>query len=70
MVTIETIKARLAEAIHLSGLKQVEIAFKLNISQPTVAQYISGRALPSLDTFAKLCELLDVDPAYILGLTD
>ena len=70
MVTLEKIKIRLAEAIHLSGLRQVEIAAKLNISQPTVAQYLSGRALPSLDTFAKLCEILDVDPTYILGLTD
>ena len=36
--------------------------------QQSVQQYLSGRALPSLDTFANLCEILELDPAYILCL--
>ena len=70
MVTIDIIRERLVEAIRLSGLKQTEIAAKINIKPPTVAQYLSGRAMPALDTFANLCKILDADPAYILGLTD
>lgn len=70
MVTLDIIRSRLIEAIKLSGIKTTELAEKLNIKPPTVSQYLSGRAMPALDTFANLCEILDVDPSYILGLTD
>ncbi len=66
MVTLENIRVRLIEAIKLSGLTQTEIAKRLGIKQPTVGQYLSGRSMPALDTFANLCAMLDVDPAYIL----
>lgn len=70
MVTLDIIRERLIEAIKLSGLSYSEIARKINVKQPTVSQYLSGKAMPALDTFANLCEVLDVDPAYILGLSD
>lgn len=68
MITIEQIRLHLAEAIKQSPLTQTEIAQKLGIRQPTVSQYISGRAMPALDTFANLCVILDVEPADILGI--
>ncbi len=70
MVTLHIIKQRLREAIKQSGLTQKEIADRLNVRQPTVNNYISGRALPALDTFANICVVLDADPAYLLGLND
>lgn len=70
MVTLDTIRERLAEVIKESGLTQTELARRLNIKQPTIGQYLSGRAMPALDTFANLCIILDVDPAYILGVED
>lgn len=70
MITIDIIRNRLIEAIIESKLTQTELAKRLNIKQPTVAQYLSGRVMPALDTFANLCQVLDVDPAYILGLTN
>lgn len=70
MVTLERIRERLIETIKQSGQTQTEIAKTLNIKQQTVACYLSGRAMPALDTFANLCAVLDVDPAYILCLTD
>ena len=70
MITLDIIRERLIEAIKLSGLKQVDIAKKLNIKAATVNQYLTGRAMPALDTFANLCAALDADPSYILGLTD
>ena len=68
MIVIETIRERMIEAIKQSGLSVTEIANKLSIKQPTVSQYLSGRIMPALDTFANLCVILDVDPAYILGI--
>lgn len=70
MVTIELIRSRLIEAIKLSELSQTELAKKLNVKQPTVSMYLSGKAMPALDTFANICAVLDVNPAYILGITD
>ena len=67
MVTLIEIQKKLAEEIKNSGLTQTAIAKKLGIKQPTVGQYLSGRAMPALDTFANLCIILDVDPADILG---
>ena len=66
MITNSQISQRLIETIKQSGLSQTEIAKKLNIKQPTVAQYLSGRTMPALDTFANLCKLLDIDSAYVL----
>lgn len=70
MIVQSRIQQRLAEAIRQSGMTQTEIAAKVGIKQPTVGQYLSGRSMPALDTFANLCAVLDVDPAYILCLQD
>lgn len=66
MITLAEIRTRLIDAIKQSGMSQTELAKKLNIRQQTVSQYLSGRAMPALDTFANLCEILDVDPSDIL----
>lgn len=47
-------------------MTQTEIAEKLGIRQPTIGQYLSGRAMPALDTLTNLCRLLDLDANYIL----
>lgn len=66
MITTDDIRARLVEAIRQSNFTQTELAKRLGIKQPTIGQYLSGRSMPALDTFANLCAVLDVDPAYIL----
>ncbi len=70
MITLEKIRQKLIDEIKHSGLSQTEIARKVGIKQPTVGQYLSGRAMPALDTFAKLCALLDLDPAEILCMKE
>lgn len=70
MITLQQIREKLIEAIKESGLSQTEIAKRINVKQPTVRQYISGRAMPALDTFAKLCKELELDANEILCLTD
>lgn len=62
MIPQEEIKKRLHEELTASGKSQTEIAQALGIKQQSVQQYLSGRALPSLDTFANLCEILELDP--------
>ena len=66
MITLEMIKEKLTEAIRQSGMNQAKLAELLNIKQPTVSQYLSGRVMPALDTFANLCKALDLDANDIL----
>ena len=70
MIQLEQIRINLQKAIRQSGMTQTELAKKLNIYKSAVGQYLSGRAMPALDTFANICKILDLDPAEILCLND
>lgn len=70
MIVLNQIQEKIIQSIKESGLTQTELAKKLGIKQPTVGQYLSGRAMPALDTFANLCAILDLDPAEILCLNE
>ena len=58
---------KLQEAIKTSTLNYAELARKLNITKATMSMYKSGKALPSLETFDKICDLLDVSADFLLG---
>ena len=62
------IKKRLSEEIKNSGLTTIEIARRISVSPEMVTQYKTTKKLPKLDTFAKLCQELDLDANYILGI--
>lgn len=68
MITIAEIQIRLREAISISGKSQKEIAEELKINPSTVSKYMNKNKYPSLDTFANLCEVLDISADDILGL--
>lgn len=70
MIVLSQIHNKIKEAIRQSGLTQTAIAKRLGVSQQTIAQYLSGRAMPALDTFANLCIVLDLDANDILCLND
>ncbi len=65
----EIIKARLGEELKNCGLTTVEIAKRIGVSPEMVTQYKTTKKMPKLDTFAKLCQELDLDANYILGLS-
>ncbi len=68
MITLSIIRSRLADALTHCGMTQTAIAKALKISQSNISHYIDGSKTPSLVNFAKLCELLDLDIEYILGI--
>ncbi len=68
MITLEQIRKNFQEKLKTSGLTQMEIAAKLNLSKQTVHCYFHGQKMPALDTFANLCKELDIDPLHILCL--
>ncbi len=64
----EQIRKRLVEAIETSGMTQEDIANKIYVTQPTISDYKNRGKLPSLPTFARLCQALDLDANDILGI--
>ena len=67
---LQNIQIRLREVIRQSNLTQKEIAKQIGVSFQTVSKYMREDVFPALDTFAKLCKLLDVKPDYILGIEE
>ena len=65
---LKDIQLRLRECILNSGIQQKEIAKLIGVSPQTVSKYMKQDIFPPLDTFAKLCSILDVTSDYILGL--
>ena len=68
MQKIEEIQKRLREAIQCSNISQNELAQRLGINPSTVSKYMRLDKYPSLDTFANICDILDVSADEILGL--
>lgn len=68
MINITEIQKRLREAIQYGNITQKELAEKLGINPSTVSKYMRLDKYPSLDTFANICEILDVSADDILGL--
>ncbi len=64
----DSIKHRLIEAIKLSGMTQTEIAKRAHITSATLSDYIHKKKMPSLETFALICDTIDVSADDILGL--
>ena len=61
---IENIKRE----VESCGKTKTQIAKEVGISKPTLSQYLCGRAMPSLTTFAKLCKVIDCSADEILNL--
>ena len=62
------IKERLCEELQTCGLSTTEIAKRIGVSPEMVTQYRTTNKLPKLDTFAKLCAVLDCSADDILDL--
>ncbi|MDE6189743.1 MAG: helix-turn-helix domain-containing protein [Clostridia bacterium] len=70
MIYLEKIRLNIADAIKQSGLTQTELANKLGIRQQQISCYVKCEKLPSLDTFAKLCAILELEANEILCVDD
>ena len=65
---LKHIQVRLRKCIAESGLPQKEIARLVGVSPQTISKYMKKDIFPALDTFAKLCRVLDVTSDFILGI--
>ena len=63
----EIFSKKLQEAVKTSAFNYAELAKKLNITKATMSMYKHGKALPSLEVFSEICDLLDVSADFLLG---
>lgn len=59
--------ARLRESLQLT---QQELADKVGVARPTIANWETGRKEPRGELAVRLARVLGVSPAYLLGYTD
>lgn len=52
------------------GLKQIDLAKKLNVSRQIISYYETGARMPNVEDIILLSEFLDVSSDYLLGLTE
>ena len=52
------------------NLTQENLSTKLGITQKSISLYENGEAAPSIETFIKLCDILNVSADYLLDRTD
>lgn len=57
---------KLQEAMKTSHLSYAQVAKRLGITKATMSMYKNGKALPSLETFSLLCDILDVSADFLL----
>ncbi len=62
------ISDNIRDEIVASGKTRSEIAKAIGVSMPTVSQYLSGRAQPSLATLSRLCSFLGCSADTILNV--
>ena len=69
---IDSFANRLSIAMKENNINQVELSEKTkkytkSISQSLINKYLKGKALARQDNIYKLCEILGVDEAWIMG---
>lgn len=68
MINIKDIQKRLRDEIKSSNISQKELAKKIGVNPSTVSKYLHLDKYPAIDTFANICEALDISADEILGL--
>lgn len=59
---------RISQRRHELGIKQNELAEKAEIANNYLSNIETGRSIPSLETFSRLCVVLNATPdSFLLG---
>ena len=61
---------RMRTIIEKENLTSTKAAEMLGISQPRLAQWLSGKNEPSQENIKKFCELFHTTPNYLFGFED
>ena len=61
---------RLKSVRKSKRMTQMDLSKRLVVSKGTVSAYEQGLSYPSLETFVKICDILDTSSDYLLGISD
>lgn len=62
---METINQRIADCINEIGIKKVDFASRLNVSQAFISQLCKGTSAPSDRTIIDICEKFDINETWL-----
>lgn len=65
-VDYNRIGIRISQRRRELKMKQCSLAEKTNLSNNHISNIENGHSVPSLETLAKICEVLDVTPDFLL----
>ena len=63
-----TVAQVLSLSLEENNISQKELATKIGVSPSRISDYVTGRAEPSLRVASRLCAVLGIAPAAMLGL--
>ena len=63
----DTFSNRLKKAMHLRGIKQIELAKKCKIDKSLISNYVNGNYTAKQDNIHTLALVLDVDESWLMG---
>lgn len=61
-------KDRLRLAMDVREMRAVDLARRLGISEATISVYRSGKASPKAERLGQMARILNVNPAWLMGL--
>lgn len=61
---------RLKDALNRKNMKAQELSDKSGVSKASISQYMNGVHAPNNISSAKMAKILDVDPLWLMGLSD
>lgn len=59
---------RLRVLIDLTGYRQTDLAFKIQVSQAHISGLVHGKTVPSFQTLEGLCNAFGVCPGQLIGV--
>lgn len=63
----DTFRNRFIEAMHIRGMRQVDVAEKSGLDKAQISQYKTGKYEPMQDALYKLATALNVNVAWLMG---
>lgn len=57
----------LEHLMEIKGLKQADVAHKCGLTPPMVYNWLAGKSEPSLYSFTRVCEGLEIEPNWLLA---
>ena len=58
---------QLKKALDIRNIKPIELSRKAKIPKSSISQYMSGYAMPKIDKFFMIADVLNVNEKWLLG---